>query len=74
MTGEPGHTVPSRYDAQVLEGGDRTAGPWAGVDEKALASAVRAQAARPVAGIDGMASYLADQVSDTSHRDRKSVV
>ncbi|MGW2384304.1 serine hydrolase domain-containing protein [Streptomyces sp. NPDC001658] len=71
MTGEPkpGHTVTSRYDAQVLEDADRAADPWAGVDGAALARAVRAQAGRPVTGIDDMASYLARQVSDTSHRE-----
>lgn len=55
----------SRHDGEVLESGNRTADPWTGVDGAALVRAVRAQAERPVAGIDDMASYLADQVSDT---------
>ncbi|WP_093911924.1 serine hydrolase [Streptomyces sp. cf386] len=59
----------SRNDGEVMEGGDRTVGPWEGVDEAALVRAVRAQAGRPVAGVDDMASYLADQVSDASHRE-----
>lgn len=43
--------------------------PWAGVDAKALARAVREQAARPVPGVEDMATYLAAQVADTSHRE-----
>lgn len=43
--------------------------PWAGVDREALATAVRAQAARPVPGVEDMATYLAAQVADTSHRE-----
>ncbi len=31
--------------------------------------AVRSQAGRSVAGVDDMASYLADQVSDAAHRE-----
>jgi hypothetical protein len=61
--------VTSRYDGEALEHGERTVDPWEGVDAAALARAVRAQAGRPVAGIDDMASYLADQVSDASHRE-----
>lgn len=55
--------------AMVLESGDRAGDPWEGVDEAALSRAVRAQAGRSVAGVDDMASYLADQVSDASHRE-----
>ncbi|MFG2552676.1 serine hydrolase domain-containing protein [Streptomyces sp. NPDC048581] len=62
-------SVTSRHDGAVLEGGERTVDPWEGVDEAALVRAVRAQAGRPVAGVDDMASYLADQVSDASHRE-----
>lgn len=40
----------------------------AGVDTAALARAVREQSERPVPGIGNMASYLAAQVADTSHR------
>lgn len=42
--------------------------PWNGVDAVALTRAVRDQHARPVPGIHDMASYLAAQVSDVSHR------
>ncbi|MGX1564692.1 serine hydrolase domain-containing protein [Streptomyces sp. NPDC055506] len=61
--------VTSRYDGEVLENGDPAGDPWDGVDAAALARAVRAQEGRPVAGIDDMASYLAAQVSDASHRE-----
>ncbi|MGW0608139.1 serine hydrolase domain-containing protein [Streptomyces sp. NPDC002644] len=44
-------------------------GPWDGVDGEALRRAVRAQEDRPVAGVEDMASYLAAQVDDTSHRE-----
>lgn len=54
---------------RVLERGDRDRDPWDGVDEAALSRAVRAQAGRSVAGVHDMASYLADQVSDASHRE-----
>ncbi len=42
--------------------------PFDGVDAAALAAAVRAHEKRVVAGIDDMATYLAAQVADTSHR------
>jgi CubicO group peptidase (beta-lactamase class C family) len=61
--------VTTRYDGEVLEPGEPALDPWQGVDAPALARAVRAQASRPVAGIDDMASYLAAQVSDTGHRE-----
>ncbi|MFE6685671.1 serine hydrolase domain-containing protein [Streptomyces sp. NPDC057743] len=47
------------------EGGDA----WAGVDDDALARAVRRQADRPVPGVEDMATYLAAQVADASHRE-----
>ena len=53
----------------VLEGGSPLGDPWQGVDREELARAVREQAARPVAGVDDMASYLAAQVADVSHRE-----
>ncbi|WP_315987391.1 hypothetical protein [Streptomyces sp. uw30] len=59
----------SRHDGKVPAHEVGAANPWDGVDGAALSRAVRAQAARPVAGIDDMASYLAAQVSDTSHRE-----
>ncbi|MCX5205202.1 beta-lactamase family protein [Streptomyces sp. NBC_00237] len=46
-----------------------TPDPWQGVDAEALALATHAQSARPVPGIEDMASYLEAQVSDTSHRE-----
>ncbi|WP_344583706.1 serine hydrolase domain-containing protein [Streptomyces lunalinharesii] len=61
--------VTSRYDGEVLEPSDRPVDPWEGVDAAALARAVRAQAARPVPGVEDMASYLAAQVSDATHRE-----
>ncbi|MFI7103366.1 serine hydrolase domain-containing protein [Streptomyces sp. NPDC050161] len=54
-------------DGTYLGGG--SGDPWAGVDAAGLARAARAQGERPVAGVQDMASYLAAQVSDTSHRD-----
>ncbi|MER5480144.1 serine hydrolase [Streptomyces sp. NPDC002734] len=42
---------------------------WEGVDAEALRRAVRGQSARPVAGVEDMASYLEAQVADTSHRE-----
>ncbi|MFK0296490.1 serine hydrolase domain-containing protein [Streptomyces sp. NPDC090442] len=47
------------------EGGDA----WAGVDGDALERAVRRQADRPVPGVEDMATYLAAQVADASHRE-----
>ncbi|MFC8093057.1 hypothetical protein [Streptomyces sp. NPDC057301] len=61
--------VTSRYGGEVLQERGRAGDPWQGVDAAALAQAVRAQAGRPVTGIDDMASYLARQVSDASHRE-----
>ncbi|WP_328877154.1 serine hydrolase domain-containing protein [Streptomyces sp. NBC_00299] len=61
--------VTSRYGGEVLQEQGRAGDPWEGVDAVALAQAVRAQAGRSVAGIDDMASYLARQVSDASHRE-----
>lgn len=61
--------VTSRYGGEVLRGRGRAGDPWEGADAAAVAQAVRAQAGRPVAGIDDMASYLACQVSDASHRE-----
>ncbi|MFG2098511.1 serine hydrolase domain-containing protein [Streptomyces sp. NPDC048612] len=52
-----------------LEGGVELGDPWAGVDAAGLARAARAQSERPVPGVEDMASYLAAQVSDDSHRD-----
>jgi len=43
--------------------------PWEGVDAGGVGRAVREQAARAVAGVGDMASYLADQVADASHRE-----
>ncbi|QHC23191.1 serine hydrolase domain-containing protein [Streptomyces sp. GS7] len=43
--------------------------PWEGVDAEAVARAARQQAERPVPGVTDMASYLAAQVSDDSHRE-----
>ncbi|QWZ09691.1 serine hydrolase [Nocardioides panacis] len=43
--------------------------PLEGVDLGAVEIAAAEQAARPVAGVDDMASYLATQVGDASHRD-----
>ncbi len=40
-----------------------------GVDLELVAAACERQSARPVAGIHDMAGYLAEQVSDESHRD-----
>ncbi|WP_435243876.1 serine hydrolase domain-containing protein [Streptomyces cucumeris] len=48
---------------------DGSGDPWDGVDAEAVAEAVRQQAARPVPGVGDMASYLAAQVADDSHRD-----
>jgi CubicO group peptidase (beta-lactamase class C family) len=43
--------------------------PWEGVDAEAVARAAREQGERSVPGVEDMASYLADQVADTSHRE-----
>jgi CubicO group peptidase (beta-lactamase class C family) len=56
-------------EGDCLEDGTEALDPWEGVDQAALTRAVRAQAERPVPGIDDMASYLAAQVSDVSHRE-----
>ncbi|MEU8852634.1 hypothetical protein AB0C70_41925 [Streptomyces sp. NPDC048564] len=53
--------VTSRYGGEVLQERGWVGDPWQGVDAAALAQAVRAQAGRPVTGIDDMASYLARQ-------------
>jgi CubicO group peptidase (beta-lactamase class C family) len=53
----------------VLENAFTAADPWKGVDADALTRAVRAQAQRPIPGIEDMGAYLAAQVSDASHRD-----
>ncbi|WP_415925264.1 serine hydrolase [Streptomyces sp. ME19-01-6] len=45
------------------------ADPWEGVDAEAVAQAARRQAGRPVPGVEDMASYLAAQVADDSHRE-----
>ncbi|WP_411125060.1 serine hydrolase domain-containing protein [Streptomyces sp. x-19] len=45
------------------------ADPWEGVDAAALARAAREQAERPVPGVEDMATYLAAQVADSSHRE-----
>ncbi|MER5180299.1 serine hydrolase [Streptomyces sp. NPDC002896] len=63
-----GAVTPQR-DRDVMEGGAQLGDPWQGVDGDALARAVREQSERPVLGVDDMASYLAAQVSDTSHRE-----
>jgi CubicO group peptidase (beta-lactamase class C family) len=52
-----------------VERGVALGDPWAGVDAPGLARAVRDQSGRPVAGAEDMASYLAAQVSDVSHRE-----
>ncbi|GAA3487141.1 serine hydrolase domain-containing protein [Streptomyces cremeus] len=54
-----------------LDTGSRStaADPWQGVDADALAHAARAQARRPVPGVQDMAAYLDAQVSDASHRE-----
>ncbi|WP_258563734.1 beta-lactamase family protein [Streptomyces himalayensis] len=61
--------VTSQRDRDFLDGGAQLGDPWQGVDREALARAVREQSERPVPGVDDMASYLAAQVSDTSHRE-----
>ncbi|GAA2744323.1 serine hydrolase [Kitasatospora cinereorecta] len=43
--------------------------PWSGVDAARLAHAAKEQGERPVPGVRDMASYLAAQVSDVSHRE-----
>ncbi len=52
-----------------LERQDPAGDPWAGVNEDALARATREQSERVVRGVGDMDSYLAAQVSDTSHRE-----
>ncbi|MBB1254319.1 hypothetical protein H3146_13245 [Streptomyces sp. OF3] len=52
-----------------LEEADELGDPWEGVDAKAVRHAARQQAECPVPGVEDMESYLAAQVSDTSHRD-----
>ena len=54
---------------ELLEDGARLGDPVEGVDLAAVESAVAQQAARPVDGVGDMASYLATQVGDASHRD-----
>lgn len=56
-------------DLEVLEKGAVLGDPWEGVDAAGLARAAREQFERPVPGVDDMASYLAAQVSDASHRE-----
>ena len=53
----------------MLEDGARLGDPIEGVDLGAVGAAVGRQAARPVEGVGDMASYLAAQVADASHRD-----
>ncbi|MFD5783164.1 serine hydrolase [Streptomyces sp. NPDC126933] len=52
-----------------LERHDAAGDPWAGVHTDALARATREQSERVVRGVADMKSYLAAQVSDTSHRE-----
>ncbi|MEU5022972.1 serine hydrolase domain-containing protein [Streptomyces milbemycinicus] len=57
---------------KVLAGLDEAVGagdPWEGVDAEAVARAARQQGERPVPGVEDMASYLAAQVADDSHRE-----
>lgn len=54
---------------EVLETGAALGDPWEGVDAAGVARAAREQSERPVPGVDDMASYLAAQVSDASHRE-----
>ncbi len=54
---------------ELLEDGVRRGDPVEGVDLGAVELAVAQQAARSVAGVSDMASYLATQVGDPSHRD-----
>ncbi|MBL1098470.1 serine hydrolase domain-containing protein [Streptomyces coffeae] len=57
---------------KVLAGLDEGVGcgdPWEGVDAEKVALAARQQAERPVPGVEDMASYLAAQVADDSHRE-----
>ncbi|MFD8863674.1 MULTISPECIES: serine hydrolase domain-containing protein [unclassified Streptomyces] len=58
-----------RDEVTVLDEQVAVGDPWEGVDATALAEAARQQAERPVPGIEDMASYLAAQVSDDSHRE-----
>ncbi|MEE1830163.1 serine hydrolase domain-containing protein [Streptomyces sp. SP17KL33] len=60
--------APGSWGALESEG-RRSGDPWQGVDREELARAVREQAGRAVAGVDDMASYLAAQVADVSHRE-----
>lgn len=60
--------VASWPDSEAL-GEPGPVAPLDGVDMAMLMRSVRAQADRAVPGIDDMASYLAAQVSDTSHRE-----
>lgn len=52
-----------------LERQDAAGDPWTGVNTDALARATREQSERVVRGVADMESYLAAQVSDTSHRE-----
>ena len=52
----------------VLDDGARRGDPLEGVNLAAVDGAVARQAARPVEGVGDMASYLATQVGDASHR------
>ncbi len=54
---------------ELFEDGARLGDPVEGVDLAAVETAVAQQAARPVDGVGDMASYLATQVGDASHRD-----
>jgi CubicO group peptidase (beta-lactamase class C family) len=54
---------------EILEHGVRLGDPVEGVDLVAVRRAATEQAGRPVPGVGDMASYLATQVGDGSHRD-----
>ncbi|MFJ8495619.1 serine hydrolase domain-containing protein [Streptomyces sp. NPDC094038] len=58
-----------RSVGEFLDRGVTPGDPWSRVDDARLARAVKEQSERPVPGVQDMASYLASQVSDVSHRE-----